>query len=153
LLLSLTLRFIFLRQHLPLSFLSFSMLVIPLFPPLPESDPHPSTIGSLPHSFLASSLPTHLPGQDSTWSNRLLYFQLIFARDLFIALMMEAVRTYEMSVYFNEATRRYVSESCHLHTLRRENLNSHFLLLYFHNSRSSVYGLRGAIKVQNLNEI
>jgi hypothetical protein len=31
-----------------------------------------------------------------------------------IALMIEAVRTYEMSVYFHETTRCYIPESCHL---------------------------------------
>jgi hypothetical protein len=39
--------------------------------------------------------------------------------------MIEAVRTSETSVYFNETTRRYIIESCHLHTRRRENLKSH----------------------------
>jgi hypothetical protein len=34
--------------------------------------------------------------------------------DLFIALMMGAVGTSEMSVYYNETTRRYITESCHL---------------------------------------
>jgi hypothetical protein len=29
--------------------------------------------------------------------------------------MMEAVRTSETSVYFNETTRPYIPESCHLH--------------------------------------
>jgi hypothetical protein len=33
---------------------------------------------------------------------------------IIIALMMEAVRTYETSVYFNETTRRYTPEGCHL---------------------------------------
>jgi hypothetical protein len=37
----------------------------------------------------------------------------IFARYLFIALMMEAVRTSEMSAYFNETRRRYIPEGCH----------------------------------------
>jgi hypothetical protein len=31
------------------------------------------------------------------------------------ALMMEAVRTSETSIYFNETTRRYIPEGCHLH--------------------------------------
>jgi hypothetical protein len=31
-----------------------------------------------------------------------------------IALMMEAVHTSETSVYFNETTRRYIPEGCHL---------------------------------------
>jgi hypothetical protein len=43
-----------------------------------------------------------------------------------IALMMEAVRTSETSVY-NETTRRYIPESCHLHTRHGENLKSHSL--------------------------
>jgi hypothetical protein len=34
-----------------------------------------------------------------------------FARGLFIALMMEAVRTSETSVYFNETTRRCIEEA------------------------------------------
>jgi hypothetical protein len=33
-----------------------------------------------------------------------------------IALMMGAIHTSETSVYFNETTRRYILESCHLHT-------------------------------------
>jgi hypothetical protein len=33
---------------------------------------------------------------------------------LFIDLMMEPVRTSETSVYFNETTRRYIPEGCHL---------------------------------------
>jgi hypothetical protein len=32
----------------------------------------------------------------------------------FITMMMEAVRTSETSVYFNETTRRYIPEGCHL---------------------------------------
>jgi hypothetical protein len=32
-----------------------------------------------------------------------------------IAMMMGAVRTSEMSVYFYETTRRNISESCHIH--------------------------------------
>jgi hypothetical protein len=39
--------------------------------------------------------------------------------------MMEAVRTSKTSVYLNETTRRYILESSHLHTRRRENLKSH----------------------------
>jgi hypothetical protein len=37
-----------------------------------------------------------------------------FARDIFIALMMEAVRTSETSVYSNETTRRYIPEGSNL---------------------------------------
>jgi hypothetical protein len=39
--------------------------------------------------------------------------------------MMEAVRTYETSVYCNEIALRYIPESYQLHTHRRENLKSH----------------------------
>jgi hypothetical protein len=39
--------------------------------------------------------------------------------------MMEAVRTYETSVYSQETTQRYIPESRHLHTFRRENLKFH----------------------------
>jgi hypothetical protein len=45
--------------------------------------------------------------------------------DILIALMMEAVRTSETPVYFKETTRRCISEGCHLHTSRRENLKSY----------------------------
>jgi hypothetical protein len=41
-----------------------------------------------------------------------------------IALMMEAVSTFETSVNFNETRRRNISEDSHLHTRRRENLKS-----------------------------
>jgi hypothetical protein len=33
--------------------------------------------------------------------------------DSIIALMMEAVRTSETSLYFNETIRRYIPEGCH----------------------------------------
>jgi hypothetical protein len=39
-----------------------------------------------------------------------------------VALMMDAVHTSDMSVWFH--ARRYIPESCHLHTRRRENLKS-----------------------------
>jgi hypothetical protein len=42
----------------------------------------------------------------------------------FIALMMEAVRTSEMSVYSKETTKRYIPEHSKLHTRRLENLKS-----------------------------
>jgi hypothetical protein len=42
-----------------------------------------------------------------------------------IALMMEAVRSSETSVYFNYITWRYIPEDCNLHTRCRENLKSH----------------------------
>jgi hypothetical protein len=38
---------------------------------------------------------------------------------------MEGVRTHEMSVYFNESTRRYITEDSHLHTRHCENMKSH----------------------------
>jgi hypothetical protein len=42
---------------------------------------------------------------------------------------MEAVYTSETSVYVNETTRRYIPQSCHLHTRGSENLKSHRVLL------------------------
>jgi hypothetical protein len=42
--------------------------------------------------------------------------------------MMEEVRASETSVYYNETTRRYILEGCHLHTRRREDLKSHILV-------------------------
>jgi hypothetical protein len=47
------------------------------------------------------------------------------AHDLFIAVMMEAVRISETFVYFNNITLRYIPEGCHLHTLGFQNLKSH----------------------------
>jgi hypothetical protein len=44
--------------------------------------------------------------------------------------MMEAVRTSETSVYFNDTTWQYIPEGCHLHTRRRENPNSHAGYIY-----------------------
>jgi hypothetical protein len=35
---------------------------------------------------------------------------------LYITLMMEAVRTYETSVYSNDTTLRYIPEDSHLHS-------------------------------------
>jgi hypothetical protein len=40
---------------------------------------------------------------------------------------MEAVRTTETSVYFNEAARLYFPEGCNLRTRRRENLKAHYV--------------------------
>jgi hypothetical protein len=52
-------------------------------------------------------LPCHA---DSDIANR------FFARDLFIPLMMDAVRTSESSVYFNETARRYIPEGLAVRT-------------------------------------
>jgi hypothetical protein len=48
-----------------------------------------------------------------------------------ITLVMEAVRTSEAPIYFNETTWRYIPEGCHLHTRRRENLKSHYQYINF----------------------
>jgi hypothetical protein len=50
-----------------------------------------------------------------------------FARGLFMALMMEAVRISETSVYFNETIRRCSPEDSKLHTRHHENLKSHIV--------------------------
>jgi hypothetical protein len=42
-----------------------------------------------------------------------------------VALMMAAVSTSETSVLFNKTTPRTISEDCHLHSRRRQNLKSH----------------------------
>jgi hypothetical protein len=42
-----------------------------------------------------------------------------------MAMMMEAARTSETLVNFYQITRRYNPEDSHLHTLRRENLQSY----------------------------
>jgi hypothetical protein len=39
--------------------------------------------------------------------------------------MMEAARTFEMSVDIDMTTRQYIPEDSELHTRRRENLKSH----------------------------
>jgi hypothetical protein len=47
--------------------------------------------------------------------------------------MMEAVRISESSVYFNETTRRYIPESCHLQTfnsLRRYDIAQNYRILH-----------------------
>jgi hypothetical protein len=45
----------------------------------------------------------------------------------FIVLMMEAECTSETSIYFHETTRRYIPESRHFHTRRRDSLKFHIL--------------------------
>jgi hypothetical protein len=44
-----------------------------------------------------------------------------------ISLMMEAVCTYETSVYFNETKRRYTPEDYTIHTRRCENMKYYML--------------------------
>jgi len=46
-------------------------------------------------------------------------------RRVVIALIMEAIRTSETSVYSNETTRRYIPDGCNLRSRRREDLKSH----------------------------
>jgi len=48
----------------------------------------------------------------------------------FIALMMASVRTSETSVCFNETTRHSISENCHLHARRHDNLKYHSILRF-----------------------
>jgi hypothetical protein len=47
------------------------------------------------------------------------------------ALVKEAVCYSETSVYFNDTTRRYIPESYHLQSRRRQNLKSHNIFLAF----------------------
>jgi hypothetical protein len=47
------------------------------------------------------------------------------------ALMIEAASTSETSVNFYQTTRRSNPEDNHLHTRRRENLNSHKVVIMF----------------------
>jgi hypothetical protein len=47
-----------------------------------------------------------------------------------VALMMEAVFTSETPVYFNETTRRYISDGYHLRTRRRQKLNSQLVIVF-----------------------
>jgi hypothetical protein len=41
--------------------------------------------------------------------------------------MMKAVHTSETLIYFNKTILSYITESCHLHTRRRENLKSDYV--------------------------
>jgi hypothetical protein len=59
----------------------------------------------------------------------LLYNQLSFVQGSFIALLMETVRTSEMSVNIYLTTRQYIPEDSKLHTRLRENLSQIFTLL------------------------
>jgi hypothetical protein len=59
-----------------------------------------------------------------------------------IALMMEIVLTSETSLYYNDTTRRNISEGFHLHTRRRENLKSHkgrFAFFFIAFEKTSVF--------------
>jgi hypothetical protein len=47
-----------------------------------------------------------------------------------IRVMMEAVRTSEMLVSFNETTWCFIAEGCDIHTCRCENLKSHTPICY-----------------------
>jgi hypothetical protein len=97
---------------------------------------------SLPHYTSLSLLlwtPPHLPsarfltyrhpfaiGQPKfTWSADSYITCYPFMHGLFIALMMEAVRTSETSVNFNVTTWPYIPEDSKLHSHHHENLNSH----------------------------
>jgi hypothetical protein len=51
-----------------------------------------------------------------------------------IALMMEAASTSETWVNFYQTTRRNIPKDTRVHTRRRENLKSHFLILSFSSS-------------------
>jgi hypothetical protein len=55
--------------------------------------------------------------------------------------MMEAVSTFEMLVYSNETTWRYIPEDSHIHTRRRENLKAHKIMLFFQYEYEYLIGL------------
>jgi hypothetical protein len=56
-----------------------------------------------------------------------------------IALIMEAVRTSETSVSYNETALRNIPEGSHLHARRREKLRSNIVLLAAVNVLQVVY--------------
>jgi hypothetical protein len=56
--------------------------------------------------------------------------------------MMEAVRTSETAVYFNETTRPYIPQICHFHNRRRENLKTLLKITWFRVSKLSVFKSR-----------
>jgi hypothetical protein len=66
-----------------------------------------------------------------------------FARGLFIAVMMEAVRISETLVYPNEATQRDVTEGCLCHTCRRDNLKIHVVDFYLNVQENLTTGTEG----------
>jgi hypothetical protein len=45
--------------------------------------------------------------------------------------MMEVVRVSETSICIGETTQRHISEGCHLHAHRRENLQFQFVLGFY----------------------
>jgi hypothetical protein len=51
-------------------------------------------------------------------------FRRAYYRHHLCSLTMEAVRTSETTIYFNETTRHHTPEDCHFHTCRLENLKS-----------------------------
>jgi hypothetical protein len=55
--------------------------------------------------------------------------------------MLEALRTSETSVCSNETTRRYITESSNIHTRRRENLKSHFVITVRRSACSNNLGI------------
>jgi hypothetical protein len=59
---------------------------------------------------------------------------------------MEAVRDSETSVHFNEPTRRYIPEGCHLHTHRLEDVNSYIYLIIVFTKR--IFQFWGSVSSQ-----
>jgi hypothetical protein len=103
----------------PISILSHT---IPLFlfyyGPPPSICHWPASLPIVTHSKLVS--PVHLDSYITSY---------LFARGSLIALMMEAVRTYETSVSIYLTTWQYSPEDSKLHTSRRENFKYHLELL------------------------
>jgi hypothetical protein len=64
---------------------------------------------SLTHQIIYSKAKIH-----STSSDRIRSLWPIFQHGLLIALMKEAARTSETSIYFNKTTWRYIPEGCNL---------------------------------------
>jgi hypothetical protein len=65
-----------------------------------------------------------------------------------IALMLQAVRTSETSVYFESRT-RYIPEGSNLQTRRRENLKSQDVLLTFGNATDWQNTVRSVLYLSN----
>jgi hypothetical protein len=103
----------------PISYLislpHYTSLSLPLWPtPMP-------TTGLLPHLIVTHS-PLVCPS--FTWINSYIT-SYPSTNGLFMALMMDAVCTSEMSNYSNKTTWRYISEGSNFHTCHHENLKSH----------------------------
>jgi hypothetical protein len=60
---------------------------------------------------------------------------------------VEAVRTSETSVYFNETTRQYMPQSCHLQTFHHKNLKYHIAKTFISHPKEGVLRIFITLKI------